>query len=58
MKTQKSPIIDPKKFYDNIIFKERDTEKINAHDFINELVDMAFKFQPNNQTQQPTKEAN
>ncbi|MCR6112647.1 hypothetical protein HXA35_20120 [Bacillus sp. A301a_S52] len=58
MKTQKTLIIDPTKYYDSIIFKERDTEKIKANDFLNELMDMAFKVQQNNQTQKPIKEAN
>ncbi|WP_110928072.1 hypothetical protein [Bacillus massiliglaciei] len=44
MNNKKSIIIDPSKYYESIIFKERDSKKILANDFINELIDLALNF--------------
>ncbi|NMB18433.1 MAG: hypothetical protein GX984_03110 [Erysipelothrix sp.] len=43
MRKTNSTIIDPTKYYENIIFQETDTKKIHANDFINKLIDMAIK---------------
>ncbi|NRG47952.1 hypothetical protein HRF87_24840 [Bacillus sp. CRN 9] len=44
MNSKQSIIIDPSKYYESIIFKEKDSKKILANDFINELIDIALNF--------------
>ncbi len=44
MNSKQAIIIDPSKYYESIIFKEKDSKKILANDFINELIDIALNF--------------
>ena len=52
------PIVDPQKYYESIIFKEENSAKTKASDFINELIDMALKFHLGKGNDHTLKEAN
>ncbi|NMA75030.1 MAG: hypothetical protein GX963_12935 [Bacteroidales bacterium] len=44
MKVKRNLNVIPSEYYDSIIFREKDLEKIKANDFINELIDMALNY--------------